>query len=65
MVDNKIFKSGFDLMTEEQRVEWQNLEERRAHSGTMRFTGIDAVHLNEYRELAKRLEYIKRMDYIN
>lgn len=48
--------TGFDLMTDEQKVDWSNLEERFTHSATMRFSSLDALHLREYRELAVRLE---------
>lgn len=47
---------GYQLMTEEQRQEWDNLEERRTHSDTMRFSALDAVHLGEYEALAVRIE---------
>lgn len=42
-------------MTEDQRLEWQDLEERNAHSENMVFTAIDAVNLVEYRALSDRL----------
>lgn len=53
---------GYQLMTEEQRREWDNLEERRTHSDTMRFSALDAVHLREYEALAERLEAEREAD---
>jgi hypothetical protein len=48
--------TGYDLMTVEQRHEWENLEERRTHSSTMAFSGLDAAVLAEYEALAGRLK---------
>lgn len=53
---------GFDLMTEEQRREWSDLEEAHTHSDTMRFTELDAIHLAEYETLAERLETEHRLE---
>ena len=47
---------GYDLMTDEQRSEWDNLAERAQHSDTMRFSPVDAEALAEYEALAERLE---------
>lgn len=49
--------TGYELMTDEQRAEWDNLSERAEHRDTMRFTELDAIHLDEYEALAKRLEH--------
>ena len=48
--------TGYELMTSDQRGEWSDLEERRTHSCTMRFSLLDAAHLAEYEQLATRLE---------
>lgn len=48
--------TGYELMTDEQRQEWDDLNERATHQDTMRFTPLDAEHLAEYEALAKRLE---------
>lgn len=56
--------TGYELMTEDQRIEWAKLAEARTHSATMRFTALDAIHLGEYEALAERLEeeYRKEQD---
>lgn len=52
-----------ELMTPEQRNEWADLEERCTHSGTMKFSALDAAHLAEYRALAARLESEHKRQY--
>lgn len=54
--------TGFELMTDDQRLEWQELEERSTHSDTMVFTAVDAISLAEYRALAERLAAEYRRD---
>lgn len=48
--------TGYELMTDRQRLEWDLLEEKLTHSDTMRWTPLDSLHLGEYRDLSKRLE---------
>ncbi|WP_445766807.1 hypothetical protein [Rheinheimera sp.] len=48
--------SGYELLTDEQRAEMDNLSERSFHKDTMRFTALDALHLTEYENLCSRLE---------
>lgn len=48
--------TGYELMTPEQRQEWDDLEERRSHSNTMRFTALDEIHRRQFHALAARLE---------
>lgn len=52
-----------ELMTPEQRNEWADLEERCTHSGTMKFSALDAAHLEEYRALAVRLDNERKHQY--
>jgi len=47
---------GYELMTQEQRQEWQDLEERATHRDTMRMSPLDCEQLDEYRALSGRLE---------
>lgn len=54
--------TGFELMTSAQREEWADLQERCTHSGTMRFSLLDAAHLAEYEQLAARLEIEHRRE---
>ncbi len=48
--------TGYELLTQEQREEMDNLQERCTHRATMRFTPLDSIHLYEYERLCKRLE---------
>lgn len=54
--------TGYDLMTDEQKRDWDDLEERCTHQDTMRFSALDAIHLDEYRALATRLETERRRE---
>lgn len=55
--------SGYQLLTDEQRSEMDNLTERSVHSANMRFSELDAIHLSEYENLCTRLwaEYLKEI----
>lgn len=55
--------SGYQLLTDEQRTEMDNLTERSTHSASMRFSELDAIHLSEYENLCARLqaEYLKEV----
>ncbi|EPR6627686.1 TPA: hypothetical protein NU929_003342 [Vibrio cholerae] len=54
---------GSDLLTAEQQEELDTLSEASHHRDTMRFTALDAVHLDEYYKLCERLQreyYLER-----
>lgn len=55
--------SGYQLLTNEQRAEMDNLSERSVHACTMRFSELDAIHLKEYENLCTRLwaEFLKEI----
>jgi hypothetical protein len=48
--------TGYQLLTDQQREEMDNLLERCSHQDTMRFTPLDSIHLCEYERLCARLE---------
>lgn len=56
------FQSGYQLMPPEQQREMDDLTERAAHRGTMRFTSLDAANLAEYEALCERLEHEYQKD---
>lgn len=49
-------RSGYDLLTDEQRAEMDNLSEKHQHQATMHFTALDMARLREYKDLCIRLE---------
>lgn len=48
-------KSGYLLLSPEQRAEMDNLNERCTHQDVMRFTPLDAITLVEYEKHCTRL----------
>ena len=48
--------TGYELLTEEQRKEVDNLREKLTHSNTMRFTDLDGYTLAGYNLLMHNLE---------
>ncbi|MBY7854392.1 hypothetical protein KW429_11850 [Vibrio fluvialis] len=54
---------GSELLSEEQLQEYSRLSEASTHCNTMRFTALDAIHLDEYHKLCERLQreyYLER-----
>lgn len=49
--------TGYQLLTDEQRQEMDDLTERATHQDTMRFTALDAENLVAYQALVERLEH--------
>jgi len=54
--------TGYQLMTQEQRNEWDCLAEKSTHGASMVFTALDGVNLKEYEALAQRLEEENRIE---